>query len=269
MTSGEERPTWDGGRSGRPAPAFEEAARGPRGWGVKPADFAVVGATLAGALGVCCVLWFGFGLQGVPGVTVNPAGDEDISEEQVGSRADQAGIDERAADGAEPAAASSGPDLDAGGVFGSSGSAPAGKAADSQADAGAAVDTRADAGEGVSRANGAFASNAAGATDAGSSAAGAADGDAAECLYAVVQNTEGFYQVLPLDEDTTVTVSGALGTNVIEVSAGRARCVEADCSNQTCVNQGWVSGAGQTIVCLPHKLTVQVVADPAEAAPLR
>ena len=87
-------------------------------------------------------------------------------------------------------------------------------------------------------------------------------------LYAVIQNSDGFYQVLSLDEDATVTVTGSLGTNIIEVANGRVRCLESDCSNQTCVKQGWVSGRGQTVVCLPHKLIVQVVADPADAVPL-
>ena len=66
-----------------------------------------------------------------------------------------------------------------------------------------------------------------------------------------------------------MTIESSLGTNVIEVADGRVRCLESDCSNQTCVKQGWVSGQGQTIVCLPHKLTVQVVADPKDASPLR
>ncbi len=87
-------------------------------------------------------------------------------------------------------------------------------------------------------------------------------------LYAVIQNTEGFYQVLPLDEDAALTVEGSLGYNEVEVTGGRVHVVEADCANQVCVRTGWASVEGQTITCLPHKLVVQVVADPADAAPL-
>lgn len=117
----------------------------------------------------------------------------------------------------------------------------------------------------------------------GMSDAGAAGGEAAEqgageqstgdqvagaALYAVVQNTEGYRAVLPLDDDVSVAVESDRGTNVIEVAGGRVRCAESDCSNQICVDTGWVSQVGQTIVCLPHELTVQVVADPDDAAPL-
>lgn len=117
----------------------------------------------------------------------------------------------------------------------------------------------------------------------GMSDAGAAGGEVAEqgaglsgvggqaagdTLYAVVQNTEGYRAVLPLDDDASVAVESDRGTNVIEVAGGRVRCAESDCSNQICVDTGWVSQVGQTIVCLPHELTVQVVTDPDDAAPL-
>lgn len=87
-------------------------------------------------------------------------------------------------------------------------------------------------------------------------------------LYAVVQNTDGFSQTLPLWEDATVTVTSSRGTNVIEVSGGRVRVSEADCDNQVCVNAGWASVEGQTITCLPHQLVVEVLSDPADASRL-
>ena len=106
------------------------------------------------------------------------------------------------------------------------------------------------------------------AAEQGAGLSGAGDQAAGEALYAVVQNTEGYRAVLPLDDDASVAVESDRGTNVIEVAGGRVRCAESDCSNQICVDTGWVSQVGQTIVCLPHELTVQVVADPDDAAPL-
>ncbi len=106
------------------------------------------------------------------------------------------------------------------------------------------------------------------AAEQGAGLAGAGGQAAGDTLYAVVQNTEGYRAVLPLDDDASVAVESDRGTNVIEVAGGRVRCAESDCSNQICVDTGWVSQVGQTIVCLPHELTVQVVADPDDAAPL-
>lgn len=106
------------------------------------------------------------------------------------------------------------------------------------------------------------------AAEQGAGLSGAGDQAAGDTLYAVVQNTEGYRAVLPLDDDASVAVESDRGTNVIEVAGGRVRCAESDCSNQICVDTGWVSQVGQTIVCLPHELTVQVVAGPDDAAPL-
>lgn len=78
-------------------------------------------------------------------------------------------------------------------------------------------------------------------------------------LYAVVQNPEGEYDVLPLDEDTTLTVTCSTGTNTVTVKDGAVCISDSDCKNQICVNGGWKNQSGDTIVCLPHRLVVQVV----------
>lgn len=264
-TSEAQRRAWDGGRSGRPAPAFDDAAHGSRGWGIRPADVAVGAATLFAALGVCCVLWFGFGVQGVPGVSLGEGSGAEVgagaSEVASGTKSTDAGVagylDTQASN------------LDAGGPnVQPSGLGVAGSDAQSlNLDAGGpkAQASVPDAG-GTPTASGQGSADLG--IDAGSTYTASDAGDAVATLYAVIQNSDGFYQVLPLGEDTTVTVAGSLGTNIIEVADGRVRCLESDCSNQTCVKQGWVSGLGQTVVCLPHKLIVQLVADPADAVPL-
>lgn len=303
-TSEAQRRTWDGGRSGRPAPAFDAAAHGSRGWGIRPADVAVGVTTLLVALGVCCVLWFGFGVQGVPGVSMGEgsgaetgagvsvvtSGAEPSSARTSGDQAsslDASGSDVRASD--LGAASSNGKSLgldaggldaqvsglDAGGVNAQSlnldGSDSDVQASDLGADGLPASSGKSVADLGLDAGGLPAASGQASADlgiDAGSAYTASDAGDAAAALYAVIQNSDGFYQVLSLGEDATVTVTGSLGTNIIEVANGRVRCLESDCSNQTCVKQGWVSGRGQTVVCLPHKLIVQVVADPADAVPL-
>ena len=183
-------------RNGRPVwmpAAYVYALAGDRGWGLTRADGLV--ALFAGllAVAVCCVLWFGYGVGGVPGLGA-------------GNQKDPAGA-------SSPASSQIKVD---GGSLGISG---------------------------------------AGAADAGG-------------LLAVVQNSAGYLEVLPLGTDARVTVEGELGTNVIEVRGGSVRCVESDCDNQVCVNTGWVGAAGQMIVCLPHRLTVQVVRNVEDAAPL-
>ena len=51
------------------------------------------------------------------------------------------------------------------------------------------------------------------------------------------------------------------GYNVIEVERGRIRVAEADCPDQVCVRQGWISNSVVPIACLPHRLVIQLDSD--------
>ncbi|WP_270598530.1 NusG domain II-containing protein [Enterococcus asini] len=46
--------------------------------------------------------------------------------------------------------------------------------------------------------------------------------------------------------------------NVIEVDGEKVRIIEADCGDQVCVRRGWAEKDGDTIVCLPHKLVIEI-----------
>ena len=46
--------------------------------------------------------------------------------------------------------------------------------------------------------------------------------------------------------------------NSIEVFQGIVRVTESDCDNQICVEHQSISAKGESIICLPHKLVVQI-----------
>lgn len=46
--------------------------------------------------------------------------------------------------------------------------------------------------------------------------------------------------------------------NLIEVSGNKIRIKEANCGDQVCVRRGWAEKNGETIVCLPHKLVIEI-----------
>ncbi len=79
--------------------------------------------------------------------------------------------------------------------------------------------------------------------------------------YAVVHASDGSEKKLPLDKDTTITVTTDLGSNTVLVSNGAVSVIDADCPNHDCIQQGEISNASQQIVCLPHKLWIEVVAE--------
>lgn len=87
----------------------------------------------------------------------------------------------------------------------------------------------------------------------------------ADTATVVIRDGEQNVYELPLNQNTTKTVTTDFGTNLIEIKDGRVHVEEADCPNQDCVHQGWIDAAGEQIVCLPHKLTVDIVDESAKA----
>ncbi len=53
--------------------------------------------------------------------------------------------------------------------------------------------------------------------------------------------------------------AGSGGHNTVLVEPGRISVSEADCPDQICVRQGAVSDGAVPIVCLPHKLMIEIV----------
>lgn len=64
---------------------------------------------------------------------------------------------------------------------------------------------------------------------------------------------------LRTDQEFTVT-SGAGGYNRITVHNGKIAVSEASCPDKICIRQGAISSSVKTIVCLPNKLVIKVVA---------
>ena len=63
----------------------------------------------------------------------------------------------------------------------------------------------------------------------------------------------------PLSEDRTERIETEGGYNLLVIEGGKAFLRAADCPNLLCVKTGKIRYAGQSIVCLPHKLAVRIV----------
>ena len=61
-----------------------------------------------------------------------------------------------------------------------------------------------------------------------------------------------------LDKDQTVTVRQGSHENEFEIRDGQVRMLHANCRNHDCIQQGAISRTGETIVCLPHKVVLEV-----------
>lgn len=61
-----------------------------------------------------------------------------------------------------------------------------------------------------------------------------------------------------LAEEKEIPVESVYGYNIVCIKNGQVFMKEANCPDQYCVNTGKVDSINQTIVCLPHKLIVEV-----------
>ena len=65
---------------------------------------------------------------------------------------------------------------------------------------------------------------------------------------------------LPLDENTEQKISGDGGvTNRFQIQDGSVKMTWANCPDHTCINTKSIHNAGETIVCLPHRLVLAIV----------
>ena len=84
----------------------------------------------------------------------------------------------------------------------------------------------------------------------------AADTQKAEAVVEVDGQEKGRY---PLDQDTSVEIQLEDGSyNLLEIKDGRADITEASCPDKICVDHRPVSRRGESLVCLPNKVVVEI-----------
>lgn len=54
------------------------------------------------------------------------------------------------------------------------------------------------------------------------------------------------------------TIQTPQGYNILQIQNHTATITEADCPDQICVKQKSISHTGEMIVCLPHKVVVEI-----------
>lgn len=63
----------------------------------------------------------------------------------------------------------------------------------------------------------------------------------------------------PLSEETVVEIRQEDGSyNILQIRGGKAEVTEASCPDKICVNHRPVSGQGESLVCLPNRLVVEI-----------
>ncbi len=69
------------------------------------------------------------------------------------------------------------------------------------------------------------------------------------------------YGSYSMKENQTIEIRNESGFNRIVIEDGSVHMEEADCPDQYCVKHMAITKTNETIVCLPHKLVVEVHAE--------
>lgn len=69
------------------------------------------------------------------------------------------------------------------------------------------------------------------------------------------------YGVYDLAQDRTIQVRQNGHTNNIIIQGGHVSMASSDCANQVCVNTGAIYLAGDSIVCLPNRVMVEILSE--------
>ena len=78
-------------------------------------------------------------------------------------------------------------------------------------------------------------------------------------ITAVVKVDGNIVYMLPLDKNASVTVEGYQGgSNTVVIENGTVYMKDADCPDKLCEKTGKISKNGETIVCLPHRVVVEI-----------
>lgn len=75
------------------------------------------------------------------------------------------------------------------------------------------------------------------------------------------------YGTYALEEDREIEVQQSDGYNKIIIENGVVYMEDADCPDKYCVQQGRIHNQRQTIVCLPHRLVVEIIGKETEETP--
>lgn len=74
-----------------------------------------------------------------------------------------------------------------------------------------------------------------------------------------IRQGDSVYATLSLNQTRSLEISGPLGVSKISIANGKVRFEQSPCHNQYCVHQGWLSKAGQVAVCLPNRVSIEML----------
>lgn len=80
----------------------------------------------------------------------------------------------------------------------------------------------------------------------------------AVCVIEVNGEEFARYDLSSLTQEKVIKIDNEFGKNTIVIDRHGAAVIYSDCADKTEVESGKITTAGQSLICLPHRLTVRL-----------
>ena len=90
---------------------------------------------------------------------------------------------------------------------------------------------------------------------------GASVGKGFNNTYAEITVAGKLYETIPLSAhkgEEIIELKTDLGINIIKITDNKIGIIEADCPDKVCMNPKHIEKPGQSLVCLPHKVMIEI-----------
>lgn len=87
--------------------------------------------------------------------------------------------------------------------------------------------------------------------------------------YANIKISGKVYDSIELSSfkgEKTLDIQTSHGTDKVLIKDGSIQIIDADCNDKLCVKQGVISKVGETLVCLPNELIIEIKGDESDSS---
>lgn len=90
---------------------------------------------------------------------------------------------------------------------------------------------------------------------------GASVGKGLKNTYAEITIAGELYKTIPLSEhkgEEIINIETEHGYNTVLIKDNTIGIIDADCPDKVCMNPPYIEKAGESLVCLPHKVMIEI-----------
>jgi len=66
-------------------------------------------------------------------------------------------------------------------------------------------------------------------------------------------------KLYPISKNQEISIEGPIGLSRIEIKNAQVHFLHSPCHNKQCISHGWISQAGETVACLPNRISISLI----------